>query len=255
MKNSFLMKIPVIFIVLILFDHSAISQTLFNEPKNKVKSSSDILQLTVTTTTGNDNTTLIIDDTQSPAYVIGQDMEKWIGTGTGKPQLYSILGGINFAFNSLPYASVVNLPLGLYSNASVAATFHLDKSQSTGVSQLILTDKTLNKTADLMLGDYNFTTSTGTVTTRFTLTAQKVVTENKRYQTVPEPVITVSNRMLIISNLPENTLIRAFDLIGHTIYSSKTSQNSIEVPLKMEGIYYLQILSAGSKWTHKVIIK
>jgi len=70
------------------------------------QSLAQLVQLNMTTQTGTDYTSLILDDAQTTAYQIGQDMEKWIGTGTAKPQVYTVLDGINYAFNALPLSSV-----------------------------------------------------------------------------------------------------------------------------------------------------
>lgn len=63
--------------------------------KNVVETDqSEQLQLNLITATGMDHTNLIIDEAQTPAYEINQDLSKWLTTGTDKPQVYTVLGGL-----------------------------------------------------------------------------------------------------------------------------------------------------------------
>ncbi|MEI7504940.1 MAG: MBG domain-containing protein, partial [Paludibacter sp.] len=91
---------------------------------------SDRVQLNFASATGTDKTNLIMDNTQSTAYEIGQDFEKMIGTGTDKPQVYSMLGGINYAYNALPMSSVTNLPIGIYTKTAGSTTISVDATQA-----------------------------------------------------------------------------------------------------------------------------
>ena len=101
--------------------------------KNIVDSDlSDRIQLNFTSATGTDKTGLIMDNNQSTAYEINQDLEKWLTTGTDIPQVYSVLGGINYAYNALPMNSVVDLPIGIYTKSAGTTTISANGLQEIG---------------------------------------------------------------------------------------------------------------------------
>ena len=218
------------------------------------QTASPMVQLNMTTATGTDNTTLILDDQQSTAYQIGQDMEKWIGTGTDKPQLYSTLGNINYAFNALPLSSVNNLPLGFYTKTAGTSTIHVDATQVKDLSELLLTDTQTGATVDLLQTDYSFTATAGTTTNRLVLNARKATTDNPGIGNQSEPQILINNSKIQINNLTESTSVRVYDMVGHLIYNQQPTSNVIEVPVKVAGVYNIQIKTGNENYTRKVVL-
>jgi len=227
-----------------------------NIRSNVAQSVSPIVQLNMTTATGTDNTTLILDDQQSTAYQIGQDMEKWIGTGTDKPQLYSTLGNVNYAFNALPLNSVNNLPLGFYTKTAGTSTIHVDATQAKDLSELLLTDKETQITTNLLQTDYSFTATAGTTTNRLVLNARKVVTDKPEINNHQgEPQVIINNSKLIINNLTNIATVRVYDMVGHLIYTERPTSNSVEIPVKVAGVYNIQLQTTNRTWTQKVVVK
>jgi len=218
---------------------------------------SDVVELNVTTATGTDNTNLILDDAQSTAYQIGQDMEKWIGTGTDKPQVYSLLSGINYAFNALPMSSVVNLPVGVYTKTAGSTTISIDASLAPTLSKLLLTDtKAVPVTVtDLLTSNYSYTATAGTDNTRFKLTAQRVPTgiETINEGDLESATIKMVNGRMLLDNLSAKTSVRVYDAIGRLVTNKTTNNNSLEIPLNTEGIYTIQLVSGNKSWTKKMV--
>ena len=198
---------------------------------------------------------MILDDQQSTAYQIGQDLEKWIGTGTDKPQLYSVLGNVNYAFNALPLSSVNNLPLAFYTKTAGSTTIHLDASQAKELSGLLLTDNQTGVTVDLLQSDYSFTATAGTTTNRLVLNARKVVTDKPTIGDQTEPQVLIINSQILINNLTPNATVRVYDMVGHLIYNQQPTSNSIEFPVKVSGLYTVKIDNASSHLVNKVIVK
>ena len=217
----------------------------------------DIVQLSLTTTTGSDNTCLILDDTQSIDYQIGQDMLKWISTGSDKPQLYSVLNGINYAFNALPLSAVENLQLSYFSKSTGLATISANASQAKDLSSVLLTDNSTNPATitDLLSSDYNFYATAGTTNNRFVLSARKVTTSNSLNNKIDDAKITTMNGKLILSNLSENTYIRVYDVVGHLIVTKKASGNLSEIQLNTAGVYSICLSSDKNSLSTKVIFK
>lgn len=216
---------------------------------------SDKVQLNMSTATGTDNTNLILDDAQSTAYQIGQDLEKWIGTGTDKPQVYTMLGGVNYAFNALPMSSVINLPLGIYSKTAGSTTISVDASSAPGLSKLELIDNLLGKTTDLLKTNYIFVADAGTNTSRFALKAQRINTENKVALDEDAPMIGIVDSKLVLNNITGKTDVRVYDALGRMIVNKTTYNNLLEIPLTAEGMYTIQIQVGTKSWTKKIVNK
>ncbi|MEI7501675.1 MAG: T9SS type A sorting domain-containing protein [Paludibacter sp.] len=213
--------------------------------------------ITLTTATGTDNTNLIMDDAQSADYQIGQDMEKWIGIGTAKPQIYTQLGSINYAFNSLPASSVVNLPLGVYSKGGGTSTISTDASMSPGITNIYLIDRVAGVTTDLKASTYTFVATAGTTTTRFAITVKRVPTENVVATENGGPTLLITpiaiGVKLIINNLVGSTVVRVYDAIGRMFVSKTTGNESIEIVVPVTGVYTIQLQSGNKSWVRKVV--
>ncbi len=214
---------------------------------------SDRVQLNFTTATGTDYTNLKMDNNQSVDYRIGEDMEKWLGTGTAKPQVYTILGGVNYAYNGLPISSVVNLPVGIYTQTASSCTISVDATSAPSLSQLLLTDKSNGKVTDLLTSSYSFTAAAGINNSRFTITAQRIPTETTVENESDCPTLTINNSKLIINNLNGETHIRVYDAVGRMLVNKTTSNSSLEIPIEVVGMYTVQMEVGAKRWVRKIV--
>jgi hypothetical protein len=218
---------------------------------------SDRVRIYFNTATGSDNTNLLMDNNQTTAYQIGQDLEKWIGTGTPKPQIYTSLNGVNYAFNGLPMSNVVNLPLGIYTQTAGSTTIHADAALAPSLSKLLLIDNSTNPATvtDLLMSDYTFTAAAGTNNSRFAITAQRVPTSSVVDANANEnaPQLSIVNCQLSIENLDGKASVRVFDAIGRMITNKTVSNNSLEIKLAAKGIYTVQIEAGGKNWVKKIV--
>jgi hypothetical protein len=217
--------------------------------------SSERVQLNLTSETGTDNTNLIMDDTQSPAYEINRDLEKWLTTGTNVPQIYTQLDGINYAYNALPMTNVSNLPIGIYTKTAGVNTISANAAQALGLSKLLLTDNSTNPATvtDLLTSGYSFTSIAGIDNSRFVLTAQRISTANVVETDTDGPKLSIVNSQLSINNLSASTTVRVYDAIGRMVASKSINNNSIEIQLSAKGIYTIQIESGVKNWTKKFV--
>jgi len=219
------------------------------------KNAIDYLQLKISNNNGIDDTYLILDDNQSTAYQISQDMEKWLGTGSDKPQIYSALNDVKYAFNALPANSVNNLEIGTYTKTSGSATISVDASQASGISSLMLNDNSNGFVTDLLTSDYHFTTSEGIIDeSRFTLTIQKISTETKAGFETNEPFVTLNNGRIIINNMKDLKSVQVYDAAGHLLTTINAGQDTIELPTFVKGVYTIKIQTNNKTLTRKMII-
>ncbi|MEI7503069.1 MAG: T9SS type A sorting domain-containing protein, partial [Paludibacter sp.] len=217
---------------------------------------SDVLKLNFTSTTGTDYTLLTMDNSHTTAYEIGYDLEKWIGTGTSKPQVYTVLGGINYAFNALPMSSVVNLPLAIYTQTTGSTTISVDASKAQSLSKLLLTDNEVTPVSvtDLLVSNYTFTAAAGTNNSRFAITAQRITTDNNVIgNEKDETQFIINNSQLTIRNLARNTTVRVYDALGRMIIRNNAASNTIEIKLNVRGVYTVQLQSGTTISNRKVI--
>lgn len=212
----------------------------------------DRVRLYFTTATGVDNTNLIIGDAQTSDYQIGQDMEKWITKSTSRPQFYSFLNGINYAFNALPIRNVQNLALGLYSNATTTATISSDAKGAPNLAELLLTDTSTGITTDLLKADYSFTADAGTNNSRFLISAKSIATANTIMNN--EAVnFSMHHDNLLITKIDANTKVAVFDAWGHLKVNLISTGNSIEIPLQLKGVYLVQLTDCLRTVVRKVV--
>ena len=212
-----------------------------------------MLQLNLTTATGTDNTNLIIDNDQTTEYTIGQDMVKWLGTGTAKPQVYTRLDNLNFSYNALPLASVVNLPLGFYTLTASKTTISANATSARSLSKLLLWDNTAKIETNLLTSNYSFTADAGTNNTRFTISAQRVPTATEMAEKVGAPTIITMQTKMLVSNLVGENNILVYDAIGKVIFSKHTVNSSLEIPISVSGMYTVKIESSKKMWTLKTV--
>ena len=216
----------------------------------------DRVQLNLTTPTGSDHTNLIIDDSKSTGYVINQDLNKWMTTGTDKPQLYTCLGGVDYAYNALPISAVNELPLAYYSRTTADAVISVDASQAPTLSQLILKDNTTGIVTDLLTSDYKFKAAAGTNSTRFSISAQSVTINSKTglLDATKEPQITVVKGQLEVKNIPDKSVISVYDMCGHLIDYKECAESVQQISLPVKGIYTIAIQNQERRWVKKVVI-
>jgi hypothetical protein len=216
---------------------------------------SDRVQLNFTTATGTDNTNLIMDDSQTTAYEMNKDLEKMIGTGTAQPQVYTQLGGINFAYNALPAASVNNLAIGFYTKTATATTISA-VAMAPRLSSLLLKDNVTGTVTDLLISSYKFTpVAAGINNTRFSITAQRIPTEITVETEADCPTILINNYKLQINNLNGKTDVRVYDAIGRMVASKTTSNSTVEIPVNVAGMYTVLMEVGAKSWVRKVVVR
>ena len=223
-----------------------------NVPASVAAEVSENIRLNLTTATGADYTYLIMDNDQTTEYQIGEDMVKWLGTGTDVPQVYTLIGDVSYAFNALPMASVVNLPIGLYTKNAGASTISVNALQAPSLSKLLLTDKTENITTDLLVSDYSFNATAGSNNTRFVISAQRVPTADQ-ISLIDAPSVISSNGKVVINELSPKTNIRIYDATGRLVMSKVATERSIEIPLQVVGMYAVHIDAGIKNWTIKIV--
>ncbi|MEI7504098.1 MAG: YDG domain-containing protein, partial [Paludibacter sp.] len=219
-------------------------------------SMADVVFLDCTTASETDRTNIIMDDAQSANYQNGVDYEKMITTETATPQVYTVLGGLNYSYNVLPTSSVVNLPLAIYTKTTASTTISVDGTRAKSLSKLLLTDNGVipATVTDLLSSNYTFTATAGTNNTRFAITAQRIATEIDKFDSNADaPKLSIINCQLSIENLSPNATVRVYDALGRMVVSKNATSNVMEIKLGAHGIYTVQLQSGTNISTRKVI--
>jgi hypothetical protein len=225
-------------------------------PASVAVNQSDLVRLNISTATGTDKTYMIMDDLQSTNYQIGEDLEKMITTKTIIPQVYTVLGGINYANNALPVSSVNNLQLGFYTQTAGTTTISVDATNAPSISKLLLIDNSTNPATetDLLTSNYTFTAAAGTTNSRFTITAQRVTTEVNKFNSNDDaPQLSIVNNQLKIENVFGEANVRVFDAIGRMVTNRIVRNNSLQIKLSAKGMYTVQIEADGKSWVKKIV--
>ena len=179
-------------------------------PASVAVSQSDLVRIHLSTATGTDKTNLIMDDLQSTSYQIGQDLAKMTTLDTNVPQVYTVLGNVNYANNALPLNSVTDLPLAFYTKTAGTSTIHVDATQAKDLSELLLTDTQTGATTNLLQTDYSFTATAGTTTNRLVLNARKVVTDKPEINNHEgEPQVIINNSKILINKDRKSTRLNS----------------------------------------------
>lgn len=213
----------------------------------------ETIQLNMSSNSGTDFTTLLLNTSYSASYIIGEDLEKMVSTTSTKPQLYSEFGGVNYTYNALAIGDVVNLPIGYYSKLGGASSISASDVTATDLSHLLLIDTELGVTTDLLTASYNFDAEVGTNNTRFVLTAQRLATNVVSPENENNPYVYSSKSVLYIKNIPHHASINVTDVLGRVIYSNiNTTMHEIEIPINNATVYLVRMVSDNSVWSWKV---
>jgi len=214
------------------------------------------VQLNISNTSGTDFSTLIFDNAMSSEYEIGQDLEKWISTAINKPQIYTVMNDVKYAYNALPIGNATNLPVGYFSKTGGASTISASNVNVGSLSALLLVDKFTGETTDLMNESYSFTADAGTNNSRFSIIPQRISTESEEHSADSKPVLSVIGSKVVISNIKTNAIIRIFDATGKQLLVSKSNEtNRFETEINVAGMYILRIDADLLKNYYKFAIK
>jgi hypothetical protein len=212
------------------------------------------LQLNMTNNSGTDFSTLIFDNELSSDYEIGQDLEKWITTTIAKPQIYTVLNNVKYAYNALPIGNATNLPIGYFSKSGGASTISTSKVNVAGLSKLLLVDNKTGASTDLLSESYNFTADAGTNNSRFSIIPQRISTNNQTKIDNGKPYAFAQQSKLTIRNLSQNTTIRVYNITGKIIHAGFNNGNDTYVlNLKSTGMYMVKIDTKSESSSFKVV--
>jgi len=216
----------------------------------------ETIQLNMTNSTGSDFSSIILSDANSTEYEIGQDLEKWVTTTSTKPQIYSLMNGVKYAYNALPEDNFVNMPIGYYCKDASECTISASNVNVSGLSKLLLLDIETGYSTDLLSESYTFNTASGTNNARFTITPQRLSTIDLANEMATGPVVFVRDSKITLRNLENNSTIRLYDATGKILYSSKLNHEDIhEIQLQSSGLYIVRVDSNKNSLTYKIINK
>ena len=211
-------------------------------PQRIVTNTQNEVTITVTGTSGSDQTEIIVDDSQTSDYAIGHDLEKMYAAAT-IPQIYSKTNGYKLAFNALPISDAYYIPLGFY--APKTDTYTLNMSGNANYS-VYLVDNTTGVTTNLAQSSYTFQANKGLTEARFVISLAQRVTTSTTETADGNPVALIAqDGVLTLQNIPQGANIQITDALGRLLYRTTANSNSLQMNLGVRGVYNIQIESNG----------
>lgn len=222
--------------------------------KNLVDNSIEKVQLTIATAGGSDRTTLVLDENQSTAYSINHDLEKWLTTGTGVPQLFTQIDNVKYAYNAIPVSAVEQLQLGIYTGEFTQARIAMAAKEQVSLPALWLNDLHTGKSVNLKEEEYTFTTNASLELSRFELSLQRITTA---YDMPGASVLVTANsttKLIQISRLPVSSQVVVYDVAGKIVHTSTVSTTDYSVYLPENGFYQVQLTFNGNSSVKKIVL-
>lgn len=205
-----------------------------------------------------DHTGILVDNHYSSEYEIGLDLMKFYHTDD-KPQLFTTDSkGIKMAYLAIPDADATDISLGLYAPLQGDYIVSLDKSVSniadTQVVYLLHNDDIM---ANLQHTDYTIHANSRTLISDYKLRILRYASTSYAPETsggTPYS-ITYGDGTLTISDLPIDSYIAVYDILGRLCYSkSDTSQTKTNIPLLTTGEYCVLVATKDAFYTSKILI-
>ncbi|MBT7094313.1 MAG: T9SS type A sorting domain-containing protein, partial [Bacteroidetes bacterium] len=163
----------------------------------------------------------------------------------------------NFVIQGLPIpTSEKEIKLGYFAKQAGIYTIDIDNMERFDGYSIVLVDKEMNITVNLLETDYSFTTASGEFDERFSLF---ISAKSSSVEEANQEVKIYSSENLIYLNIPqdENYCISVYDMLGKKVYSSIPSSigfQSIDLGLKT-GFYLVKVKNETSEYTEKVFLK
>ena len=163
----------------------------------------------------------------------------------------------NFVIQGLPIpTSEKEIKLGYFAKQAGIYTIDIDNMERFDGYSIVLVDKEMNITVNLLETDYSFTTASGEFDERFSLF---ISAKSSSVEEANQDVKIYSSENLIYLNIPqdENYCISVYDMLGKKVYSSIPSSigfQSIDLGLKT-GFYLVKVKNETSEYTEKVFLK
>ncbi|MBT3423126.1 MAG: T9SS type A sorting domain-containing protein, partial [Bacteroidetes bacterium] len=148
------------------------------------------------------------------------------------------------------------IKLGYFAKQAGIYTIDIDNMERFDGYSIVLVDKEMNITVNLLETDYSFTTASGEFDERFSLF---ISAKSSSVEEANQEVKIYSSENLIYLNIPqdENYCISVYDMLGKKVYSSIPSSigfQSIDLGLKT-GFYLVKVKNETSEYTEKVFLK
>lgn len=214
----------------------------------------DEFKLSISYADMTDETRIRLKEVGTLEYQYGIDATKMFSPLNTYPQIYSVTNGLYYSLNALPQETQqtqLNIRTGAAGTYSIKLV-NVDDIQNYTV---VLTDKLMNQDVNLTENpDYQFTVNQTGTSDRFVISYLSKVIDNIN-NVSSEYKVSVVDRAIKISELPENSNLYLYDLSGKLmqVVSDYKSESTIRVP--EAGIYILRVQSQNDIIPIKVLVK
>jgi len=226
------------------------------------------VKLELSSTGTSDETIVWFNDEATTGYDENYDGYKLFSSEASFGQLYSILGGMNYAIDGIPLpADSIIVPLGL--KIAQAGSYSILKKvlvEPSGYNIFLVDKANGNYTVDLKkAGSYAFSSDAGTFTDRFILkfVSLTVSIENPK---ADNKIFNIYGTKGVINILPSddfksvsNGIVKIYDLSGRVVRQSNNTGlypgTLVQIPFNgQKGIYIVEITSSLSRYKGKVLM-
>lgn len=169
------------------------------------------------------------------------------------PRLYTLIGGVQYALNSVPEGSTI--PVGLRIPAAGAYSFTwvspVDGTQAT------LTDTQTGTVTDMTSNSsYDFeTTASGDNNTRFVINILKRVSTNVDVTNNSPFTIRTENNKITVQGISAPAKVALYDVTGKLIQMQSVNVSQADFHVLTTGVYLLQISDKNGNNRLKVIVR
>ncbi len=202
--------------------------------------------LTLTDGNQKDETSFVISNQYTADYELGADLEKMIAFAQ-KPQIYIKDSLYRYAFKALPKQDATkNNTIGVYlpSQTTKQYTFSLMRNYDLSSLQAVyLTDKTRNRTVNLLQENYTFTSGYTYTNTRFSVSiVLKNQTTSLSSASIQWSVWQNNRQQMQLANLPIGNQISVYNMLGQLLFQQTISSAQLTLPLPAAGIYCVEVM-------------
>lgn len=207
-----------------------------------------LLNLTNNSKTEQARAVVCCHENGSTGYEVGQDFPDL--NGTASCGIYTSLNGHTLFYNSLP-DSTITLGVSVNLMTSEAYTISLD-SHLSNATHVWLTDKSLNKTVDLLYEDYTFTGTQGSLATRFELQIIRKDLPLKQDDISTSLEVYSHNNAIVIKGLETTSQVFIYNELGQLLERPLVQGSSLNLENMPQGIYLVKIVNKSFNQTFKV---
>jgi hypothetical protein len=227
--------------------------------------SAPIMRLKLSASSGSDETVIRLESSSTPGFDANYDADKIITRKSSIPQIFTSLTGEEYSINTIPRPDTYTV-IPLIVKIPSQGTYSIDVTEmhELGTEKIYLTDHNTGDIIDLTsINSYSFSSESGTITSRFTLTvSESFPTDKKSLSQKSLKAFQSEDHIALIPVGKEwsgnKCSVRIYDTTGKLLlYQNNEYLNANErkdyYPLEPGGLLIIEVINGSEKYYQKVI--